>query len=85
MLRDHGQAEKYHHERPDGGNSRLDAIQAAVLGLKLTRLRAWNERRRVVADLYRERLADLAVAGVLELPEEQPWAHHVWHLSLIHI
>jgi dTDP-4-amino-4,6-dideoxygalactose transaminase len=84
MLRDHGQARKYHHQVADGGNSRLDAIQAAVLGLKLKRLPAWNERRRTVADLYRDRLAGLADEGLLELPAEQPWAHHVWHLFVVH-
>jgi dTDP-4-amino-4,6-dideoxygalactose transaminase len=83
MLRDHGQARKYHHEVAEGGNSRLDAMQAAVLGIKLARLSAWNERRRAVAAGYRARLAEVAESGLLELPEEQPWAYHVWHLFVV--
>src|SRR5256714_9842735 len=54
-LRDHGQGERYHHEVV-GYNSRLDALQAAVLSVKLRRLDAWNTRRRALAAIYRERL-----------------------------
>lgn len=83
MLRDHGQSRKYVHELPDGGNSRLDALQAAVLALKLDRLEEWNDRRRAVADRYRQLLGDLAEAGAIELPEEEAWAHHIYHLFVI--
>ena len=83
MLRDHGQSRKYIHERADGSNARLDAIQAAMLNLKLHRLDAWNERRCAIADEYRALLQDDAAAGRLELPEEMPWARHVYHLFVI--
>jgi dTDP-4-amino-4,6-dideoxygalactose transaminase len=51
MIRDHGQARKYHHE-VEGYNGRLDAIQAGVLRIKLKRLEAWNEARRTHAERY---------------------------------
>ncbi len=84
VLRDHGQARKYIHERADGGNARMDAIQAAVLGLKLKRLEDWNARRRAVADQYRELLSGLAAEGTLELPVQMPWGRHVYHLFVVH-
>lgn len=79
VLRDHGQSEKYIHVRPDGGNARLDALQAAVLDLKLTRLDGWNERRRAAAARYRSGLSGSPV----RLPEEAPYARHVYHLYVI--
>ena len=60
MLRDHGQNPKYYHKMI-GGNFRLDAIQAAVLGIKLKHLEAWSEKRRQNAELYNNLLADSPV------------------------
>jgi dTDP-4-amino-4,6-dideoxygalactose transaminase len=57
VLRDHGQAAKYLHSMI-GWNARMDGIQAAVLSVKLRRLAAANESRRVHARLYNELLAD---------------------------
>lgn len=79
LLRDHGQTEKYVHASPDGVNGRLDAIQASVLEIKLSRLAAWNERRREAAGWYVE---DLAGAG-LQLPVEPDNARHVYHLYVV--
>ena len=45
MLRDHGQASKYYHDI-EGYNGRLDAVQAGLLHVKLTRLEKWNAQRR---------------------------------------
>jgi dTDP-4-amino-4,6-dideoxygalactose transaminase len=61
-----------------GSNSRLDPLQAAVLSIKLGRLDAWNERRRALAALYRERLA-----GVLEVPAETEGEAHAFHLLVV--
>ncbi len=51
-LRQYGWTSKYASSEPNGRNSRLDELQAAVLRLKLPRLDAWNERRRAIAALY---------------------------------
>lgn len=81
-LRDHGQRERYVHGVASGSNARLDAIQAAVLGLKLERLPAWNEARRRIARIYDERLAG---HPSLEAPLEMDYATHVYHLYVIRV
>jgi dTDP-4-amino-4,6-dideoxygalactose transaminase len=78
QLRNGGQADRYRHEAL-GINSRLDELQAAILRVGLRHLPAWTERRRAIANRYREALAD---AG-LGLPREQPWAHAVCHLFVV--
>jgi dTDP-4-amino-4,6-dideoxygalactose transaminase len=78
-LRDHGSAEKYIHISPDGWNSRLDAIQAAILSIKLRKLDEWNSRRRHAAAFYQEALAGLP----LDLPVEPDYSEHVYHLYVV--
>ncbi|AFZ45839.1 Glutamine--scyllo-inositol transaminase [Halothece sp. PCC 7418] len=56
MLRVHGERKKYHNEM-FGYNSRLDALQAAILRVKLKYIDQWNEQRRRVAQEYNERLS----------------------------
>lgn len=58
LLRSHGERPRYHH-RLVGGTARLDALQAAVLRRKLTRLEAWNDDRRRFGAQLRERIAGL--------------------------
>jgi len=82
LLADHGQSERYVHE-VEGVNSRLDAVQAAVLSIKLRRLHAWNARRRTLAALYRERLTKLAGVSLVAAPLE-PDAH-VYHLFVVRL
>jgi dTDP-4-amino-4,6-dideoxygalactose transaminase len=55
-LRQYGWRSKYRAVVPNGRNSRLDEIQAAVLRLKLKYLDSWNERRRAIAAQYTARL-----------------------------
>jgi dTDP-4-amino-4,6-dideoxygalactose transaminase len=57
-LRTHGSVQTYLHEEV-GYNSRLDALQAAVLGAKLPHLAAWSARRRENAAYYTAAFADL--------------------------
>jgi len=75
LLRNHGHVSKYEHEVV-GYNGRLDEIQAAMLRVKFRYLEEWNARRRELAAMYNERLADLAVVT----PFEAEWAQHVYHL-----
>lgn len=76
MLRDHGRISHYAHQ-DYGYNSRLDAIQAAVLRAKLKRLSDWNRRRREIAEAYRELLegADLVLPAE---PEGFASANHLF-------
>lgn len=78
-----GATEKYVHP-VIGCNSRLDTLQAAVLLAKLPHLEEGNRQRRVVADWYREALADLA--DEVELPAEAVWTRmHVYHLFVVRL
>lgn len=77
-LRDHAQRRRYHHEEI-GFNYRMDAIQGAVLSVKLKHLDGWTAARRRLAARYRELLQDLP----LQLPNEAPDRSHVWHLFVV--
>jgi dTDP-4-amino-4,6-dideoxygalactose transaminase len=79
MLRDHGQAKKYHHD-VEGYNGRLDAIQAGLLHTKLAHLAAWNGLRREHAVEYNRLMAD---NDALILPYEPSWSRAVYHLYVI--
>jgi len=63
MLRDHGRREKYVHEMV-GWNERLDAVQAAIVSVKIDFLDVWNERRRQNANVYYDMLANCAHIGL---------------------
>jgi dTDP-4-amino-4,6-dideoxygalactose transaminase len=83
LLRNWGSTEKYVH-RLQGFNSRLDAIQAAVLLVKLRHLTEDNQRRRAVARWYREALEPLATE--IDLPREAAWnREHVYHVFVIRL
>ncbi len=81
MLRSHGMRRKYLNEIL-GYNSRLDALQAALLRAKLPEVEAWNGRRREVARRYHESLSGLA--GIT-LPAEAPGRHHVYHQYTVRV
>lgn len=70
-LRVHGGAKQYFHDEV-GYNSRLDALQAAVLSAKLPHLAAWSAKRRENAAYYDSALAQLAQAGALTTPYVAP-------------
>jgi len=61
--------------RAVGGNSRLDAVQAAALSVKLRRLEEWNQRRRQVHDWYTDTLPDQVEQ--LDVPAESTAVHHL--------
>ena len=78
MLRTHGWQKKYHSEEV-GYNSRLDAIQAAILRVKLPHVDLWNQRRHQIAEVYNTKLSSLGFT----VPVEMPWGKHVYHLYII--
>src|SRR5206468_6676860 len=82
MLRDHGQSKKYFHDLV-GYNGRLDAIQAAILRVKLRHLPAWNDRRRAHADTYRELFA--GSGGAVVGPHLPEWSRPVYHLYVVRV
>ena len=80
-LRGHGiKGHKYYYERI-GYCSRLDAIQAAVLRVKLGRLDCWNESRRAHAALYNEMLGEVSdgTGKKIILPPCEPGNVHIYH------
>jgi dTDP-3-amino-3,4,6-trideoxy-alpha-D-glucose transaminase len=83
MLANHGRREKYVHEAA-GSNSRLDALQAAVLRVKLGSLDRWNDMRRRLAARYTQALSGLG-AHSLELPRVSKSAESVWHLFVVRV
>src|SRR3989441_11470822 len=79
MLRDHGQAKKYHHALV-GWNARMDGIQGAVLSVKLKHLEQSNAGRRAHARLYNQLFATLEEVIT---PKEADYGRHVYHLYVL--
>ncbi len=85
ILRNHGSQPKYYH-RFVGVNSRLDALQAAVLRVKLKHLDAWTEGRRKNADRYRSLFTEqglIAPEGPVTLPIQADGCHHIYNQFVI--
>ncbi len=78
LLRDHGRTTKYEHQEI-GYGERMDAIQAAVLRVKLRCLEDWTERRRAAARAYTGLLGGTDVAT----PVESDDVRHVYHLYVV--
>ncbi|RLA08711.1 MAG: erythromycin biosynthesis sensory transduction protein eryC1 [Gammaproteobacteria bacterium] len=81
MIANHGRVEKYNHQF-EGRNSRLDAIQAAILSIKLKYLDNWTDARIKVADYYLKNLKN--VDGIV-LPKRESWAKQVYHLFVVRV
>jgi dTDP-4-amino-4,6-dideoxygalactose transaminase len=81
ILREHGSSVRYRHDVM-GVNSRLDAIQAAILQVKLRYLEQWNQQRQEVANRYQELLSPLPT---LKLPQALYGSQHVWNQYTIMI
>ncbi len=83
-LRVHGMEPKYHHHEV-GFNSRLDALQAAVLRVKLRHLDAWTEARREAAERYRAIFLEAGLGGQVGLPVEREGHFHVYNQFVIRV
>jgi dTDP-4-amino-4,6-dideoxygalactose transaminase len=86
-LRNHGSPRRYHHEE-FGWNCRMDAIQAAILRVKLPHIEIWNQQRRQRAATYDRLLADAGLASKrVDSPvkpvKTSPHAFHVFHQYVI--
>lgn len=80
-LRNYGAPRKYFHT-DYGTNSRLDSMQAAVLGVKLPYLNEWNRDRRQIAEQYNALLKPLHSKGLLPI-QNQSGKGHVYHLYVL--
>jgi dTDP-4-amino-4,6-dideoxygalactose transaminase len=89
-LRNHGMRERYRHDEM-GWNSRLDALQAAVLRVKLKRVVEWNQRRNQVAETYTRLFTKAGLAArrsaaqpsPVQVPHTLAEAYHAWHQYVI--
>ncbi len=91
-LRNHGSRQRYHHEEI-GWNSRLDAMQAAVLRVKLKHIDDWNQQRRVLACRYHGLLANAGLVNAdaqtvtpqapIALLATHPEAYHIYHQYVV--
>ena len=91
-LRNHGSDKRYYHVEI-GWNSRLDAMQAAILRVKLKHVDTWNQQRRIVACRYHGMLAAAGLVkadaqtvseqGPIALLASLPDAHHIYHQFVV--
>lgn len=82
VLRGHGSKPKYYH-RVVGGNFRLDALQAAIVRVKLKYLRQWTAKRRANAEQYRALFAQAGLTGRIQLPSDAPG--HIYNQFVIRV
>lgn len=81
MIASHGSKVRYIHEVL-GMNSRLDAIQAAILNIKLRYIDEWNDKRAKFAELYSQRLASIPQ---VKTPTKEEYAKHIFHQYTIRV
>lgn len=84
LLRNHGAEPKYFHQRV-GGNFRLDALQAAVLRVKLPHLDGWSEARRANARRYDELFAAAGLTAGVVRPREMPGCRHIFNQYVVRV
>jgi len=75
MIANHGQSRRYYHDVV-GCNSRLDSVQAAILGIKLKQLDKYNSARRAAAEYYDKAFAN---HPKIKTPFRAPYSNHVFH------
>ena len=82
LIRNHGMEPKYYHQIV-GANFRIDALQAAVLRVKLPYLADWSAARRGNASRYRALFTDAGLADIVTLPVEAPERTHIYNQFVI--
>jgi len=80
MFANHGRIDKYDHEL-EGINSRMDGLQAAILGVKLNHLKEWTQKRQRNARLYNEFLKGADVVTPFEMKDVEA----VYHLYVVRV
>ena len=83
-LRVHGSGTTYYHEEI-GINSRLDAVQAAILDIKLAHLESWNDQRRKIAEYYKLLFKANGLNEFITLPVECEGSWHIYHQYVIRV
>lgn len=81
-FRVHGMRPKYFHHYV-GGNFRIDALQAAILNVKLPYLESWTEGRRRNAKIYHSLFTEQKLIGRISLPAELPRRRHIYNQYII--
>jgi dTDP-4-amino-4,6-dideoxygalactose transaminase len=84
LVRNHGMEPKYYHHLV-GGNFRLDALQAAVLRVKLPHLDDWTAGRQRNAQCYRALFDDAGLTGTVRLPAEAAGRTHIYNQFVIRV
>jgi dTDP-4-amino-4,6-dideoxygalactose transaminase len=82
LLRNHGMEPRYYHHLV-GGNFRLDALQAAVLRVKLPHLAEWTAARQRNARRYRALFEASGLTGLVQMPVEAPGRSHIYNQFVI--
>lgn len=77
LYRNHGRISKY-ESVIEGYNSRIDALQAAILNVKLPHLEEWISKRRILAKRYDKELKEIVI-----IPIEKDWAFHPYYMYVI--
>ena len=85
IYRNHGQSKTYIHEYV-GGNFRIDALQAAILSIKLRSLDSWSEGRQKNAAIYRELFAAAGLSDQIVLPQLASYdVRHIYNQFCIRV
>ncbi len=85
IFRNHGQSGTYFHEYV-GGNFRIDALQAAILSIKLKHLDEWSKARKTNAADYRQRFGAAGLSELIALPKEAPYqVRHIYNQFCIRV
>jgi len=83
-LRNHGMYVRYYHEEL-GWNSRLDAIHAAMLRVKLPHVDHWNDARRGIASRYDQLIADARLESVMRRPVVKDFGKHTFNQYVVRV